>query len=99
MRQKLSPEDEFNMNMDEVVKVLLKEGKISNSAVQKVIEVGFDKANEYMDKLEEYGLILPLGSKRGARKLIPNSISSEVREILSKYGYNKDEIEVKQNEE
>jgi hypothetical protein len=94
--KKISVEDEFKNNFVEVVMTLLDQCQTSNDAVQKLVGVGYHKANEYMDKLEEYGLIPSLGSKRGPRKLFPewfDNASSEVWELLEEYGYTMEDIE------
>jgi len=88
--------DEFNKNIAEIIMILLKQRYISNDAVQKQLEVAYHKANEYMAKLEEYKLILPLSGKRKPRKLVPTrfeDISPEAIEHLARHGYGADDIE------
>jgi hypothetical protein len=91
----VSPADEFNKNLAKVISLLLKVDEISNVAVQKELEVGFNTANLYMDKLVRLGLIAPPDGKRRPRKLIVQShtdISDDVLELLSANGYTTDDI-------
>jgi len=92
---KPSAEDKFDENLAEVIMLLLEQGQFSNDAIQKMLEIGYHKANEYMAKLEEYGLIPPLKGKRKPRKLNPECIENmpvEVIELLERHGYTEDDI-------
>ena len=56
--------------------------------MQRNITIAFKKANVYMDKLVEYGLIEPLDGGRSHRNLIPKNvdeINAEVLELLEKH--------------
>jgi hypothetical protein len=93
---KRSAEDEFDNNLAAVIMLLLRQGKISNDEIQGEIEVGFKKANLYMDKLVEFGLIPPPDKKRRPRKLLAKSateIQSEVKDFLAEHGYTHDDVE------
>lgn len=92
----MSSEEEFDANLVKVITLLFEEKLASNSKIMKFLEVGFDKANEYADKLVEYGLIPSLNGKRKPRKLLPQCIedvSPEVWEWLEKYGYTTNDVE------
>ena len=94
--KKLSAEDEIEKNLVEVILELLDKGKTSNDEVQKLIGVGYHKANDYMQNLEEFGLVPTLGSKRGPRKLLPawlDTVSSECLELLESHGYSEEDLE------
>ena len=92
---KPSAEDEFDENMAEVIMLLLEQGQLSNDAIQKMLGIGYHKANDYMNRLEEYGLIPPLKGKRKPRKLDPecaDNMPSEVIELLARHGYTENDI-------
>ena len=96
-KSKQSKKDNFDRDLAKAIMLLLEQGKISNTEVQKMAEVGFDKANVYMDKLVELGLIPPPDNKRRPRKLIIKSaaeISTEVIALLEKQGYSYSDIEI-----
>jgi S-DNA-T family DNA segregation ATPase FtsK/SpoIIIE len=94
--KKSSPEDEFDENLAEVVVLLLKHGKISNAEIQDELEIGFKKANVYMDKLAAFGLVLPRDGKPKASELIPSSIAdmaTEAMEFLEQHGHTYEDIQ------
>lgn len=85
---------ESDENMAEVIVLLLKDGEISNSKIQGIFGIGYPKANKYMNKLEELGLIRQT-EQRKSRNLIPKKVEDvdhNVLELLKNYGYTKDKI-------
>jgi len=101
--QKKKPESTTNEKLIVVIFQLLKEGKIANSHVQKLVKRGNDVANELLDILvDEYNLIPALvEGQRSARELNPvDEINIEkIKELfvaeknyLLRKAYSEDEI-------
>ena len=64
-----SNETKFEEKLADIIMYLLEKGEISNKAVKDKAKVGYDKANIFMKRLEEYGLISSLEDGRSARKI------------------------------
>ena len=76
IRNYLRPDDDEDMR--KALEVILRERKVSTSFLQRRLVVGYNKACEIMDKLEQRGIVsapLPGGQKRNI--LIPIAPDAE----------------------
>ncbi|MDR1203489.1 MAG: hypothetical protein LBL58_17920 [Tannerellaceae bacterium] len=92
----ISSEDTDEKLLADIIFLALGQNNIPNYQIKKKFEIGYDKANKFLDKLETLGLVTkPRKGTRLAPAVIPKRIEdipAEVLKLLAKHDYTEDNI-------